>query len=224
MERISIAEDDPYLREELVLIFEKNGYAVTGISSFADAEKDIAASEPDLLVLDLNLPGRSGFELCRSFKLRNTFPILILTARDTMADELKAIGLGADDFLTKPCRPERLLARAARLLETYGRLKSIIQCGNMSLDTDTYKLIYGDKHLILPETEGKILRALMERHPGIVTQAELFENVWGTSEYLDENILQVNMTRLRKSLLGVGLKDCVVTVRGQGYCLEVAGL
>lgn len=221
MVRITVVEDDPYLREELLLVFKRKGYSVSGISSFDCPEDDILATRPDLLVLDLNLPGKSGFELCKWFKARNSFPILILTARDTLADELNALELGADDYLTKPCMPERLLARAARLLETYNKVKSVVQCGGLSLDTDVYKAVYGDRSAILPETEGKILKILMQRQPRTVSQAELIKGVWQTDEYVDENILQVNMTRLRKNLAKIDMHSCIVTERGQGYRLEV---
>jgi DNA-binding response OmpR family regulator len=222
--KIVVVEDDIYLREEIITTFMKKEYSVVGISSFAAPEQEIMEHQPDLVVLDINLPGKSGFELCKWMKARTDFPILILTARDTLDDELTALGLGADDFLTKPCHPERLLARADRLLQTYGKVKNIIQTGALSLDTDTYKLVWKDKHIILPETEGKTFQLLMEKYPLIVSQTEIFTVVWGTDEFVDENILQVNMTRLRKSLSKIGLGDVVRTVRGQGYCLEVSDL
>lgn len=224
MIKIAIVEDDEYLRDEIIMTFERKGYSASGISSFAAPEQEILDLQPDLVVLDINLPGKSGFELCKWLKARTSFPILILTARDTLNDELTALGLGADDFLVKPCHPDRLLARAGRLLQTYGKVKNVIQCGELSLDTDTYKLVLKDRHLILPETEGKILRLLMEKHPQLVTREELFSGVWGTNEFIDENILQVNVTRLRKSLGELGLENMVMTIRGQGYRLEVAGL
>ena len=224
MIKITIVEDDEYLRKELIITFEKKGYSVSGISSFAAPEQDILATQPDMVVLDINLPGKSGFELCKWLKARNSFPILILTARDTLSDELTALGLGADDYLTKPCHPDRLLARTARLLQTYGKMKNIIQCGRLSLDTDTYKLVLNNKHMVLPETEGKILRSLMEKYPQFVSRADLFTAVWGTDKFVDENILQVNMTRLRKSLAEMQLESIIKTVRGQGYRLEEPNL
>lgn len=224
MIKIVIVEDDEYLREEIITTFKKKGYSVSGISSFAAPEQDILNLQPDLVVLDINLPGKSGFELCKWLKARTSFPILILTARDKLNDELTALGLGADDFLIKPCHPDRLLARAGRLLQTYGKVKNVIQCGELSLDTDTYKLVLKDRYMILPETEGKILRLLMEKHPQLVSRAELFSVVWGTDEFVDENIIQVNMTRLRKSLNEMGLENIVMTIRGQGYQLEVSDL
>ncbi|MDR0405022.1 MAG: response regulator transcription factor [Oscillospiraceae bacterium] len=224
MTKIAIVEDDEYLRKEIILTFKKKGYLVSGISSFVAPERDILDLQPDLVVLDINLPGKSGFELCKWLKARTSFPILILTARDKLNDELTALGLGADDFLIKPCHPDRLLARAGRLLQTYGKVKNIIQCGELSLDTDTYKLVLKDRHRILTETEGKILRLLMEKHPQLVSHKELLSGVWGTEEFIDENILQVNMTRLRKSLGEMGLEGIVMTIRGQGYNLEVSDL
>lgn len=221
MSKIIIIEDDIYLREELVTTFAKKEYSVSGISSFVTPEQEILDSEPDLAVLDINLPGKSGFELCKWLKARSDFPILILTARDTLSDELLALGLGADDFITKPCHPERLLARVERLLQTYGKMRNIIQADELTLDTDTYKVIWRNSHVILPETEGKILQILIEQHPSLVDKRDLFSSLWGSSEYVDENILQVNINRLRKSLHTIGLRDIIQTVRGQGYRLEV---
>ncbi len=224
MYRIAVVEDDDYLREELLHTFRKAGYEAVSPASFEAVEAEIAALAPDLVVLDVNLPGKSGYDLCKSMKLRASFPILILTARDTLADELHALGLGADDFLTKPCHPNRLLARTERLLRTWNRFRSILTAGSLSLDTDTYKLAYRDRVLLLPETEGKILKLLMERCPDIAGKDELFSAVWNTEEFVDENILQVNMSRLRKSLAKIGLGDAVQNIRGKGYVLELEEL
>lgn len=220
MLRIAIVEDDAYLREELAAFFRKRGYDARGITVFTSVEEQLLDLQPDLVVLDVGLPGKSGYTLCKALKARASFPILILTARDTLSDELTALGLGADDFLPKPCHPERLLVRAERLMQTYGRIRSVIQSGALFLDTETYKLVFRGNSLLLTETEGKILRTLMERSPDLVPRSDIFTAVWGTEAYVDENILQVNMTRLRKDLAGIGLGDRIKTVRGQGYCLE----
>lgn len=224
MPRIVIVEDDVYLRDELIHTFQKAGYDASGLSKFETVEGELAKLKPGLVILDVNLPGKTGYELCKSLKVKSSFPILILTARDTLSDELTALGLGADDFLTKPCHPDRLLARAERLLQTYDKLRSILQIGTLSLDTDTYKLTYADKVLILSETEGKIMNLLMERYPGTVEKSELFRTVWGTEEFVDENILQVNMSRLRKNLSDFGMDGIIRNIRGKGYVLEMGRL
>jgi DNA-binding response OmpR family regulator len=222
LSKIIVIEDDIYLREELVNTFVKKGYEVLSISSFDSPEKEILDSNPDLAILDLNLPGKSGFELCKWLKARASFPILVLTARNTLSDELYALGLGADDFLTKPCHPDRLIARAKRLLQTYGKMRSLVQAGGLILDLDTYKVIWKNVHIVLSDTEGKILQVLIEQYPNVVSKQKLFFELWGDDEYVDENILQVNMTRLRKSMDTIGLRDIIRTERGQGYRLEVS--
>ena len=225
MQRLVIVEDDIYLREELIHTFQKAGYDAAGPASFENVEEKVTALCPDLAVLDVNLPGKSGYELCKSLKIKASFPILILTARDTLSDELTALGLGADDFLTKPCHPRRLIARAERLLQTYDKgLRAMLRVGQLSLDTDTYKLVCADRFLILVETEGKIMKLLIERYPDIVSKSDLFSAVWGTEEFVDENILQVNMSRLRKNLSETGMEVVIRNIRGKGYVLEVGGI
>lgn len=221
MSTIVIVEDDSYLREELEHTFTKEGYLTVGISSFNEPEKEILENEPDLIILDINLPGKSGFELCRWLKMRTSVPILILTARDALTDELYALGLGADEFLTKPCHPKRLAARTERLLNTYKNVRNLVRAGDVIMDADTYKVTCKKKHIMLPETEGKILKTLMEHYPHVVGKQEITAMLWGGEEYVDENILQVNMARLRKNLDRIGLKSIVKTVRGSGYYLEV---
>lgn len=225
MPRIVIAEDDTYLREELIHTLKKAGYDASALTSFDNAEHRIARMHPDLAILDVNLPGASGYELCKNLKRTGSFPILILTARDTLSDELTALGLGADDFLTKPCHPKRLTARVERLLQTYNKhLRSLLRVGPLSLDIDTYKLVCSDRFLILTETEGKIMQLLMTKYPDTVCKSDLFAAVWGTEVFVDENILQVNMSRLRKSLSEIGIGGSVRNVRGKGYVLEVNAL
>lgn len=217
-----VVEDDVYLRQEIANTFVNKGYEVTTISCFNDVENEIIKAEPDLVVLDVNLPGKSGFEICKYIKYRTQIPILILTARDTLLDEVALLRLGADDFLTKPCHPDRLLARADRLISTYGKIKNMMKVGELVLELETHRAIYKEAYVVLPETEEKILKALMEAYPSVVTKKELFSKLWGGNEYVDENILQVNMTRLRKRLESIGQRDIVCTVRGEGYCLKVS--
>lgn len=220
MEKVLIIEDDLYIREELESIFEKRGYVVESITNFNNTLEDIKKSNPDLIVLDLNLPGMSGFEICKSVKQRTSFPVLILTSRNQMKDELHALDLGADDYLTKPCHPDRIIARAEKIIKMYGKIMNIISVRNLTLDERIYEAKYINNSIILPENEGKILRALMINYPNIVKKEDLFIELWGTKEFVDENILQVNMTRLRKSLSKIKLYNIITTIRGIGYKME----
>lgn len=114
--KIVVVEDDVYMREELLNLLEKSGYDTIGLSDFENAVSEIAAYFPDLILLDINLPFRSGFEICKELKAKQIGTVLVLTARDKLQDELHALDLGADDYLTKPCNMSRLLARIKNLL------------------------------------------------------------------------------------------------------------
>jgi len=215
--KLVIVEDDIFLREELLSVLQKEGYDVREISSFNSVLDEIVAMNPSLVLLDLNLPGHSGFALCRSLKIHGISPILVLTSRNQLQDELRALDLGADDYLTKPCPPSRLLARIEKLLNLYKNMRSLLDAGSFQLDENTFEVISGERSLALPENEGKVLREIIRKAPIVVSKESLFHCLWGTSEYVDDNILQVNMTRLRKDLAKLGLADCIETVRGEGY-------
>lgn len=217
MNRITIVEDETFMREELANILEKAGYEVYQICSFQNMYEDIVNSRPDLVLLDINLPTKSGFEICKQLKNKNVCPVIVLTSRTHIKDEIHGLKLGADDFLTKPYHKERLLARIENILRRFPAFESILKGNGFYLDKNTYTLYKESGSKVLPENEGKILEALLE-HPGeIVSKKYLFEHIWGTQEYVDENILQVNITRLRKSLSVLKLEDIVHTVRGKGY-------
>lgn len=219
MEKIVIVEDDVFLREELQNILEKEGYSVACISSFDTPLEDIVSASPSLILLDLNLPKLSGFDICRALKARGIGPILVLTSRNQLRDELHALGLGADDYLTKPCHPKRLIARIQKLLHLYANMHVLLDAGDFQVDEKANILYVGKESISLSENEGIIIKALVKASPSVVKKEELFNLLWGSSDYVDENILQVNMTRLRKSLGEVGLSNRIKTVRGIGYQL-----
>lgn len=219
MAKIVIVEDDIFLREELQNILEKEGYSVESISSFDTPLEDIISASPALILLDLNLPNLSGFQICRSLKARGIGPILVLTSRNQLRDELHALELGADDFLTKPCHPKRLLARIQKLQHLYANIPVLLNVGDFQLDEKTNVVYIGNHSTTLSENEGIIMKLLMKSAPSIVNKELLFHELWGSSEYVDENILQVNMTRLRKTLDKIGLPNRIKTVRGVGYQL-----
>lgn len=219
MTNIVIVEDDIFLREELQSILQKEGYSVVSISSFDTPVEEIIAANPALVVLDLNLPNLSGFQICRTLKEKGIGPILILTARDQLKDELHALELGADDFLTKPCHPKRLIARVQKLEQLYAKLPILLTWGAFQYDAKTHVLYVGNDSLSLCENEGIIMKLLIKHAPAVVKKEQLFAELWGSSEFVDENILQVNMTRLRKTLDKVGMSHHIKTVRGIGYQL-----
>lgn len=221
--RIIIVEDDSLLREELMNMLQKAGYEVIAIDDFHEIIPKIVALAPGLVLLDINLPEQSGFEICKSLKLKGIGPILILTSRDKLQDELHGLHLGADDYLTKPCNRDRLLARIQNLLRRFEGQPDLIDGGIFSLDPNTFTLYKGSQSLLLSANEGRILLALVQNRPDVVSKSTLSELLWGTDQYIDENALQVNLTRLRKTLRQLNLENQVVTVRGQGYRLKGQG-
>lgn len=220
MKRIVVVEDELFMREELVYILQKAGYEASCISDFSNVAEEILKESPELVVLDLNLPGITGFEICKEIKMNSTIPILILTSRDQLKDELHALGLGADEYLTKPCNKDRLLARISNLLRRNEDRNYFIEIRGVKLDLQTYTMYFNEKSIVLSESQGKIMELLLSNPKDIVTKDMLFEKIWGTKEYIDENALQVNMTRLKKTIKNLNMDYEIMTIRGKGYKLN----
>lgn len=218
--KVTIVEDDEWMREELFDILQKAGYEVVAITDFHNVVAQIVTLVPDLILLDINLPEQSGFEICKGLNSKGIGPILMLTSRDKLQDELHGLSLGADDYLIKPCNRDRLLARIENLLRRFSRQPGLIDGGSFSLDPNTYTLYKGSESLLLSANEGKILLALVRNRPKTVSKSTLSKLLWGTDQYIDENALQVNLTRLRKTLRQLNLENQIETIRGQGYRLR----
>lgn len=218
MKRLAVVEDEIYMRQELCDMLEKAGYRALEITSFENAVEQLTAVGPDLVLLDLNLPGISGFQICRDLKQKTSIPVLVLTSRDQMQDELQALRLGADEYLTKPCRKERLLARISNILKRYEGRSNLLEGQDFLLDRGTYTLYIHNTSVVLPKNQGKLLEALLSSD--LLTAEELCKTLWGTTEFIDENALQVNLSRLKKTMAALGMKEKVVAVRGLGYRLE----
>lgn len=221
MKRIGIVEDEAFIREELGEILEKAGYEVVAVEDFEKVEEELSKAPLDLVLLDLNLPGKSGFQICRELKHKGTTPVCVLTSRDQMADELRALELGADEYLTKPCRKERLLARVSNVLKRYERRKHLLEGKKFLLDQQTYTLYIHDESIVLPKNQGKLLEVFLKKRGQIVTKEELSIALWDTIEFIDENALQVNLTRLKKTMQKLHMEEEIETIRGTGYRLEI---
>lgn len=220
MKKIAVVEDEEYMREELCCMLQKAGFETAAITEFEDAVERLEVIQPDLVVLDLNLPGISGFQICRELKRRTAVPVLVLTSRDTMQDELQSLNLGADEFLTKPCRRERLLARISNILKRYEGRNNLLEGDGFLLDKGTYTIYINNTSVVLPKNQGRLLEQLLTGGENPVSSAQLCTALWGTTEFIDENALQVNITRLKKTMSALGMGQKIVAVRGLGYRLE----
>ena len=215
MKKILIIEDDRNLLNELRDFLENKGYEVASVDNFLKANDIALEMRPDLVILDINLPGISGFDICREIKEKSNIPVLMLTSRVGIEDEIRGLEIGADEYLAKPVDTRRLILRMEKLLDLFDHFQDIISVGDLSLELSTCKLTYKEAYLILPQTEADIIKKLMESFPEIVTKDDLLKAVWSTI-YIDENILQVNITRLRKKLKNLGPYN-IYNKRGQGY-------
>ena len=217
MKKILIIEDDRNLLKELMEFLENKGYEAISVENFLKASTKVLEIKPDLVILDINLPGISGFDICREIKEKSNIPVLMLTSRVGIEDEIKGLEIGADEYLAKPVDTRMLILRMEKLLDLFGHFQDIISVNDLNLEISTSKLSYKDSYLILPQTEADIIKKLMESYPEIVSKDELLKAVWSTI-YIDENILQVNITRLRKKLSKLGPYN-IYNKRGKGYGL-----
>ena len=203
MEKILIVEDDSSIREELITLLSMNGY--------------VPVNEPpcDLALLDINLPGENGFEICQSLRRHSDIPVIFLTARDAAEDELLGFGVGADDYIRKPYNSSVLLARIARLLKR--KSSPVLTAGGLTLNLSDMTVHYDGGVQELTKNETRILACLMKKE--LCTREEIIEDLWNNSLYIDENTLYVNVNRLRDKLKKMGAGQLIRTVRGVGYRL-----
>ena len=221
MKKIMILEDDPVIRDELALLLENEGYRASAVTEFIDVSEQVLHDAPDLILMDLGLPGRDGMSLCADIRKRTRTPIIFVTSRDSAADELRALSLGGDDYITKPYNIPVLLARIRAVLRRAGGTAEpdVLEAGELALHLARGAASAGDKSVELTRNELKILAYLMGHTGQVVSRADLIEALWDSQIYIDDNTLSVNMTRLRAKLEGIGLPNIIKTRRGMGYQL-----
>ena len=230
MQKIMIVEDDEFLREELENIYHKAGYEVCCVTDFPETGAVCEAEHPDLLVLDLGLPGISGFALCKEIRKKGSLPILVLTSRDKMQDELKALELGADDYMAKPFDPLEIVARVNSNLRRFYQLNTekpkreesyILKVGDLSLDTQTLVLKKKGEEVLLTPMEYKILALLMKKPGTIYTKVQIYESTSGEYFESDDNTIMVHISNLRDKIEDNPKNPRYIkTIRGVGYKIE----
>lgn len=222
MFNITIVEDNEIIREELTKLLSKYGYNIKSLTDFENIIEEISNSKPDLIMLDINLPYFDGYHICREIRKKSNVPIIIVTSRDSDMDELMSINLGADDFIIKPYNTQILLARIEALLRrTYGNKETSSKLTYKNLELDLAKGIVTveGKAIEITKNEMRILSYLMERKGEIVSREDLMEYLWNSDYYVDDNTLSVNVTRIRKKLQELGIKNAIETRRGLGYIM-----
>lgn len=222
MFNIMIIDDNEQLQNELGNMLFNNGYLVTKIKEFNNISSQVENNNPDLILLDINLPNEDGFKICTEIRSFSKVPIIFITSRDTNVDELMGITLGGDDFITKPYNTQILLARISSLLKrAYPNDKSmdIIKYKGLKLNILSSTLEHDGKTVELTKNELKILHYLLNNKGKIVSRVDIMEYLWDSSLFVNDNTLTVNITRIRNKIEEIGLRDFIKTKRGQGYII-----
>lgn len=222
MQKILIVEDDEKLRDELEIFLNKNGYEAQSLKSFDNSINDILNINPDLVLLDINLPFTDGEFICKEIRKQSNMPIIIVTSRDSEIDELVSINYGADHYVTKPFNIQILLAKIGSVLRRSnmtGEITEKIDAKDFILNTSKSTIEKNGKVIELTKNEYKILKYLVQNREVIVSREDIMECLWESESFIDDNTLTVNITRLRNKLEELNLKELLVTKRGQGYIL-----
>lgn len=218
---IFLVEDDPGVREELATLLSRYGYACAVTDDYEDVAGQILASGAHLVLLDINLPRYDGYHVCRELRRQSDIPVIVVTSRATELDELMSMNLGADDFLTKPYHTQILLARVARLLQRAypAGASPTLSARGITLDLGRGVVKVGDGEEALTRNEVRLLQVMLKNPERIVSRSELMNELWQSDEFVDDNTLTVNVTRLRRKLERLGAKGALAVRRGQGYQL-----
>lgn len=219
--KILIIEDEAIIRRELKILLENALYQVSALNDFDNIPESVREEAPDLILLDVNLPALSGFDVCMQIRERTDVPVIFLTSRTDSMDELTGMLKGGDDYITKPYQPPLLLARIAAVLKRTGSIPAKETArfvhNHVELDISRCSLSYAGNHAELTKSEMKILHQLF-CHPGeYVSRMDLIEYLWENQIFIDDNTLSVHMTRIREKLKAIGVKDFIETKRGIGY-------
>ncbi len=223
MQKILIIEDDEKLRDELEIFLNNNGYQVEVLRTFKNTINDILKTNPNLILLDINLPEADGEFICKEIRKKSNMGIIIITSRDNEIDELLSINYGADHYITKPFNIHILLAKINSLLKrtnNNSELMDKIDAKDFILNISNSTIIKNDKTIDLTKNEYKILKYLIENRGRIVSREGIMNCLWESESFIDDNTLSVNITRLRTKLEELKLKDLIETKRGLGYILK----
>lgn len=215
---VYIVEDDAAIAGELARALEREGFRTAAAERFDRVVPDILAAAPDLVLLDLTLPGTDGQFIARDLREHSQVPIIVLTSRTTEIDEVMAMNLGADDFIPKPYRLRVLVARIQALLRRAdGGAATILSHNGLELDSARSVARANEREVELTKNECRILALLMSRAGQVVSRADIMRDLWESEAFIDDNTLTVNINRLRAALEKIGVANYLVTKRGQGY-------
>ncbi|MGO0882314.1 response regulator [Clostridioides difficile] len=224
--KIYIVEDDISISTLLKDYIEKYGFEVMVEENFDNIITTFENFKPDLVLLDVNLPKFDGFYWCRCIRQQSNIPIIFVSARDSNLDQIRALESGADDYITKPFYYDVVMAKIkSQIRRVYGEYspkidERILELDGLKFYPERLELEIEDKTLIITKKEGILLECLIKKYPKVVNRDYLLEKIWDDIEFVEENTLNVNVSRIRKRFEELGINDAVQTVRGVGYKLN----
>lgn len=219
MKTIMIVEDEKSIRDELKTLLETSGYKVILLERFDNTLEDILKSKFDLLLLDINLPKMNGETLLKEFRKQSNIPVIMVTSRVGETDEVLSMSYGADDYITKPYNPTILLLRISNIFKRMEKSTDFLTYNDVKVYQGKGILMKGEEILDLTKNEMIIFSYLLNNRSNIVTRDELMTELWNNEEYINENALTVNISRLRAKLESFGIENAIETRKGLGYKL-----
>ncbi|MET0715305.1 MAG: response regulator transcription factor [Mycetocola sp.] len=225
MTRILLVEDEAALSEPLAYLLGREGYAIDVVEDGPSAVAAFQIEEPDLVLLDLMLPGIPGTEVCRQMRAVSNVPIIMLTAKDSEVDIVVGLELGADDYVTKPYSSRELLARIRAVLRRRGTDdevdESVLEAGTVRMDLERHTVEVSGKETPMPLKEFELLELLLRNAGRVLTRGQLIDRVWGSDYFGDTKTLDVHIKRIRSRIeANPSEPRMLVTVRGLGYRFE----
>jgi two-component system response regulator RegX3 len=226
MTKVLVVEDEQSLREPLVFLLQKEGYQTVEAEDGVKALALFESEKPDIILLDLMLPGKSGTEVCRTIRLSSNVPIIMVTAKDDLIDKVVGLEIGADDYLTKPYKTPELFARMKAILRRQVEpaivAGNIIEAGPVSMDVERHQVFVHDEKIAMPLKEFELLELLLENVNRVLTRGQIIDRVWGSNYYGDTKTLDVHIKRIRSKIEDDPARPVhLLTVRGLGYKFEV---
>lgn len=215
-----IVEDDNTIKEELEEILKNASYEVLILEDFEHAKEEILRKNPDLILLDINIPYMNGEILLKELRRDADIPVIMVTSRSSLVDEVLSISYGADDYITKPYNPTILLLRIGAIFKRIDNKQEILTYKDLHIDV-CKGIIYKDNiEVPLTKNEMIIFNYLLNNQNKIVTRDELMTDLWNNNEYINDNALTVNISRLRSKLKSIGYFDAIETRKKLGYILK----
>ena len=220
MKKILIVEDDISIRKELKNLLDNAGFNGMILEDFENAFEQIKKEHPDLILLDINIPKLNGEMLLQKIRKESNVPIIMVTSKNTEADEVLSMSYGADDYITKPYNPTILLLRINAIFKRMENKNDILIYYDLEVEPKKGIMKNSTEEIILTKNEMIIFTFLLANMGNIVTRDDLMTDLWNNNEYINDNALNVNISRLRAKLKDLGYEDAIETRKGQGYILK----